>query len=162
MADYNWPAAADRSLIGKPLSRLDGPVKSTGAAKYPSDLRRDGMLHAKVLTCPHAHARIKKIDVAKAKAMPGVAAVRVIQDVGAEIQWAFDEVAAVAADHRGDRARRGARDRGRVRGAAALRARERSRARRPRPSPAASRRWAIPTAPMRPPRSRSSARSRCR
>ncbi len=97
-----WPTTAGptpptRSLIGKPLSRLDGPAKSTGAAKYPSDLRRDGMLYAKVLTCPHAHARIKKIDVAKAKAMPGVSAVRVIQDVGTEIQWAFDEVAAVAA-----------------------------------------------------------------
>lgn len=97
MADYSWPAASDRSLIGKPLSRIDGPVKSTGAAKYPSDLRRDGMLFAKLLTCPHAHARIKSIDTSKAKAMPGVVAVRVIQDAGAEIQWAFDEVAAVAA-----------------------------------------------------------------
>src|SRR5262245_11584747 len=94
---YGWPAANDRSLIGKPLTRLDGPVKSTGAAKYPSDLHRDGMLHAKVLTCPHAHARIKSIDASKAKAIPGVVAVRVIQDAGAEIQWAFDEVAAVAA-----------------------------------------------------------------
>jgi xanthine dehydrogenase YagR molybdenum-binding subunit len=97
MVDYNWPAANDRSLIGKPLSRLDGPVKSTGAAKYPSDLHREGMLHAKVLTCPHAHARIKSIDVSRARAIPGVVAVRVIQEAGAEIQWAFDEVAAVAA-----------------------------------------------------------------
>ena len=96
MADYSWPPASERSLIGKPLTRLDGPVKSTGAAKYPSDLQRDGMLHAKVLTCPHAHARIKSIDVSKAKAIPGVVAVRVIQDAGAEIQWAFDEVATVA------------------------------------------------------------------
>jgi xanthine dehydrogenase YagR molybdenum-binding subunit len=98
MADeYSWPGASERSLIGKPLSRLDGPVKSTGAAKYPSDIRRDGMLHAKILTCPHAHARIKSIDTSAAKAIPGVAAVRVLQDVGAEIQWAHDEIVAVAA-----------------------------------------------------------------
>jgi xanthine dehydrogenase YagR molybdenum-binding subunit len=97
MADYGWPPADERSLLGKPLSRIDGPAKSTGAAKYPSDLLRSGMLHAKILTCPHAHARIQAIDVAAAKAMPGVVAIRVIQDVGAEIQWAHDEVVAVAA-----------------------------------------------------------------
>jgi xanthine dehydrogenase YagR molybdenum-binding subunit len=97
MADYSWPPANERSLIGTAPSRIDGPAKSTGAAKYPSDLRRDGMLHAKILTCPHAHARIKALDVAAAKAMPGVVAVRVMQDVGAEIQWAHDEIVVVAA-----------------------------------------------------------------
>src|SRR6188508_423089 len=97
MADYSWPPADERSLIGKPLSRLDGPAKSTGTAKYPSDLKRDGMLYAKILTCPHAHARIKSIDVAAAKALPGVVAVRVMQEVGAEVQWAHDEIVAVAA-----------------------------------------------------------------
>ena len=97
MADYTWPPTGERSVIGKPLSRIDGPAKSTGAAKYPSDIRRDGMLHAKILTCPHAHARVRAIDVTAAKAMPGVVAVRVLQDVGAEIQWAHDEIAAVAA-----------------------------------------------------------------
>jgi xanthine dehydrogenase YagR molybdenum-binding subunit len=97
MADYSWPPADQRSLLGQPLSRIDGPAKSTGAAKYPSDLRRDGMLHAKILTCPHAHARLKAIDVTAAKGMPGVVAVRVMQEVGTEIQWAHDEIAAVAA-----------------------------------------------------------------
>jgi xanthine dehydrogenase YagR molybdenum-binding subunit len=97
MADYSWPAAAERALIGKRITRIDGPVKSTGAARYSRDVRRPGMLYAKLLSCPHAHARITKIDVSAAKAMEGVKTVRVIQKEGAEIKWAFDEVAAVAA-----------------------------------------------------------------
>ena len=48
-----------RSLIGKPLSRLDGPAKSTGAAKYPSDVKRDGMLHAKTVRSPVARDQSK-------------------------------------------------------------------------------------------------------
>ena len=97
MPEYKWPEAKDRALIGKRLTRLDGPLKSTGTAKYSFDVNRPGMLHAKVLRCPHPHARITSIDVSAAKAMPGVKAVRVIQDAGAEIQWSLDEVAVVAA-----------------------------------------------------------------
>ena len=97
MAEYKWPEAEDRQLIGKRLTRIDGPAKSTGTAKYSYDINRRGMLFAKVLRCPHAHARITSIDVSVAKSMPGVRAVRVIQDVGAEIQWSLDEVAVVAA-----------------------------------------------------------------
>jgi xanthine dehydrogenase YagR molybdenum-binding subunit len=55
------------------------------------------MLFARILRCPHAHARITKIDISAAENMAGVKAVRVIQDVGAEIQWSLDEVAVVAA-----------------------------------------------------------------
>lgn len=97
MAEYTWPEAKDRSLIGKRITRLDGPLKSTGTAKYSFDVNRPGMLFAKVLRSPHAHARITSVDVSAAKAMPGVKAVRVIQDAGAEIQWSLDEVAVVAA-----------------------------------------------------------------
>ena len=96
-ADYGWPAAADRATIGGRVSRLDGPVKATGAAKYPRDVKRPGMLYAKMLSCPHAHARITRIDVEPAKAMDGVKAVRVIQGEGSEIKWAHDEIAVVAA-----------------------------------------------------------------
>src|SRR4029077_10541316 len=92
-----WPEAKDRKLIGQPISRLDGPAKASGRAQDTYDLHPEGMLWAKVLRCPHAHARIKSLDVSAARAMPGVKAVRVIQEPGAEIQWALDEVAAVAA-----------------------------------------------------------------
>ena len=97
MPEYNWPAAADRRLIGSRVSRLDGPVKATGKARYAYDTNRRGMLWAVMVQCPHAHARITALDTAAAEATPGVVTVHVIQDVGTEIQWAHDEVVAVAA-----------------------------------------------------------------
>ena len=98
MADYSWPEADRRGQIGRRPARLDGPVKSTGFARYPSDQNPPGLLAAKILTCPHAHARVVKIDTSAAEAIPGVRVVHVIQGEGSEIQWAGDEVAAVAAD----------------------------------------------------------------
>ena len=97
MADYSWPTPGSQQTLGRRLSRLDGPVKATGAAKYSYDKSLPGMLYGKMLTCPHAHARIKLLDVNVARGMDGVRAVRVIQDVGAEVQWAHDEIVAVAA-----------------------------------------------------------------
>jgi xanthine dehydrogenase YagR molybdenum-binding subunit len=97
MADPAWPPAEARRLIGRRTSRLDGPAKVTGSAKYTADVNRPGLLHARVLRCPHAHAKVVKLDVAAAAALPGVKAVRVIQGPGSEVQWALDEVAVVAA-----------------------------------------------------------------
>jgi xanthine dehydrogenase YagR molybdenum-binding subunit len=87
-----------RSILGKRVSRLDGMPKSSGKAKYPSDTQRDGMLFGAILTCPHAHAKVRSVDISAAKSMPGVASVRVTAKEGAEIQWAGAEVAWVAAD----------------------------------------------------------------
>jgi xanthine dehydrogenase YagR molybdenum-binding subunit len=97
MPEYKWPEANDRDLIGKRISRLDGPFKVTGVAKYTYDVKRPGILYTKSLCSPHAHARIKSLDTSAAAQMPGVKAVRVIQEAGAEIQWALDEIVAVAA-----------------------------------------------------------------
>ncbi|HYN22406.1 MAG TPA: xanthine dehydrogenase family protein molybdopterin-binding subunit, partial [Thermoanaerobaculia bacterium] len=97
MVEYFWPAAQDRKLIGKRISRLDGPAKVTGTAKYTYDLRFPGMLTARFVRCPHAHARITGLDTSAAEAMPGVKAIHVVQGVGSEIQWALDEIVAVAA-----------------------------------------------------------------
>jgi xanthine dehydrogenase YagR molybdenum-binding subunit len=96
MAEYNWPEASKRSLIGKRINRLDGPVKATGAAKYTYDIKRPGMLYAKIVKCPHAHAKITAIDTSAAERMPGVK-LRIIQPVGTEIKWALDEIVMVAA-----------------------------------------------------------------
>ncbi len=41
---YGWPAADQRSLIGKSISRVDGPDKVSGRAKYTYDVHRPGML----------------------------------------------------------------------------------------------------------------------
>jgi xanthine dehydrogenase YagR molybdenum-binding subunit len=87
---YGWPATEQRSLIGKRISRVDGPDKVSGRAKYTYDVHRPEMLFGKVVRSPHAHCKITSIDTSAAEKMPGVKAVHIIQDAGAEIHWAGD------------------------------------------------------------------------
>ncbi len=61
--------------IGKSVPRHDGFEKVTGTAPYVADLKLNGLLHARLKTSPHAHARILSIDTGKAEALPGVRAV---------------------------------------------------------------------------------------
>src|SRR5947209_12185410 len=96
-SQYSWPAPEERSLIGKRSSRVDGPVKVSGRAKYTYDVHRPGMLYGKVLRSLYAHAKVVSIDTSAAEKMPGVKAVHIVQDVGSEIYWAGDDVVAVAA-----------------------------------------------------------------
>ena len=70
--DYKWPEPEKRSLIGKRISRVDGPPKVSGHAKYTYDLHPPGMLYGKVLRSSHAHAKIVSIDLSAAEKMPGV------------------------------------------------------------------------------------------
>jgi CO/xanthine dehydrogenase Mo-binding subunit len=69
------------SLIGTPVARPDARAKVTGAARYPADLVRDGMLHCKAVFALRPHARIDRIDPARALAVPGVVAVLTAADV---------------------------------------------------------------------------------
>ena len=62
-------------VVGTRPVRHDGADKVTGAAKYGEDYATAGMLFAKWIRSPHAHARIKSIDTSKAEAHPGVSAV---------------------------------------------------------------------------------------
>jgi CO/xanthine dehydrogenase Mo-binding subunit len=62
-------------VIGTRPIRHDVLDKVTGRALYGADVQMAGLLQGKILRSPHAHARIKKIDVSKALAMPGVEAV---------------------------------------------------------------------------------------
>jgi CO/xanthine dehydrogenase Mo-binding subunit len=66
--------------VGTRPIRPDGVPKVTGRAMYGADLAMPGMLWGKVLRSPHAHARIRSIDTAKAAALPGVKAVVTAQD----------------------------------------------------------------------------------
>ncbi len=95
MAKIDWPAADKRSLIGKRIDRIDGPLKATGAAKYSYDINRPGMLWAKVVTSPHPHAEITSIDTTAAEALAGVKGVW--RDTEKEVRYAGEIVAAVAA-----------------------------------------------------------------
>ena len=61
--------------IGTRPLRPDGLDKDTGRARFGADMTAPGMLIGKVLRSPHAHARIRSIDMSKAAALPGVKAV---------------------------------------------------------------------------------------
>ena len=63
------------SAVGTRPVRHDGFDKVTGKAAYGADVNLPGMLHAKALRSPHAHAAIKSIDTSRAEAHPGVRAV---------------------------------------------------------------------------------------
>ena len=68
-------AAAPYQIIGTRPIRHDGVDKVTGRALYGADFQIAGLLQGRVLRSPHAHAKIKKIDVSAALKMPGVVAV---------------------------------------------------------------------------------------
>ncbi|MGH7846849.1 MAG: xanthine dehydrogenase family protein molybdopterin-binding subunit [Candidatus Binatia bacterium] len=68
-------------VIGDSVRRLDYPPKVTGKALYLADMKIPGMCHGKILRSPFPHARIGRIDAAKAAAVPGVVAVLTRDDV---------------------------------------------------------------------------------
>ena len=71
----------DFKVIGSRVPRPDGVDKVTGRARYGADAYAPGQLTGLVLRSPHAHARIKKIDTAKAEKLPGVKAVITAADL---------------------------------------------------------------------------------
>lgn len=62
-------------MIGKSIPRKESQNKVTGAAAYTDDFTTAGLLHAKILTSPHAHAYITSIDKTKAEKSSGVRAI---------------------------------------------------------------------------------------
>ncbi len=110
------PPWGETKVVGARLPRVDAYERVSGSAVFTLDLQLPGMLHVAIVRCPHAHARVKRIDTAKAEAMPGVRGVLTGESPGAAIPWyqgregplslLFDphcrhegeEVAAVAAD----------------------------------------------------------------
>jgi CO/xanthine dehydrogenase Mo-binding subunit len=70
-------------VVGQPVPRVDALEKVTGRARYVTDLTLPGMAHARVLRSPYAHARVNRVDVTRARALPGVFAVL----AGADLTW---------------------------------------------------------------------------
>ena len=68
-------------VVGNRFERPDGVDKVTGKARYGADASAPGQLTARVLRSPHAHAKIKRIDISKAEALPGVKAVITADDL---------------------------------------------------------------------------------
>jgi CO/xanthine dehydrogenase Mo-binding subunit len=75
------PTTRDVKGAGLRIPRPDGREKVTGRTHYVADLQPRGLLHARLLRSPHAHARIKLIDVSKARALPGVRAILTAADI---------------------------------------------------------------------------------
>jgi CO/xanthine dehydrogenase Mo-binding subunit len=69
-------------LVGTSLPRQDGPDKVTGRARYAGDQALAGMLYARLVLSPYAHARILNIDTSTALSMPGVVAVFTAETLG--------------------------------------------------------------------------------
>ena len=69
-------------LVGTSLPRQDGPDKITGRARYAGDQALPGMLYARLVTSPYAHARILNIDTSAALSLPGVMAVFTAETLG--------------------------------------------------------------------------------
>ena len=95
-----WPEGP-LDVVGRPALRQDGPERVRGEARFTADLQLPGMLHAAILRSPHAHARVRRIDLARALAAPGVrGALGPGETKGLEEEpgYAGAPVAAVAAD----------------------------------------------------------------
>ncbi|NOX54843.1 MAG: xanthine dehydrogenase family protein molybdopterin-binding subunit [Planctomycetes bacterium] len=93
-----WKPRGQNQLIGKKIPRIDGIDKASGAAKYSADINTPGTLFGKVLTCPHAHAKVVRLDLTAAEKMPGVRAVHAFAQVGQEVRYDGWPIAAVAAE----------------------------------------------------------------
>jgi CO/xanthine dehydrogenase Mo-binding subunit len=90
-----WPEGP-LETVGRPAQRLDGLQRARGEARYTADIQLPGMLHAAVLRSPHAHARVKGLDLEPARNAPGVRAV--LGPLAEEIGYQGQAVAAVAAE----------------------------------------------------------------
>jgi CO/xanthine dehydrogenase Mo-binding subunit len=70
------------ALVGTSLPRQDGPDKVTGRARYAGDQTLSGLLYARLVISPYAHARILNIDTSPALAIPGVVAAFTAETLG--------------------------------------------------------------------------------
>jgi len=105
---------AEFKVVGAPIPRLEGPDKVSGRTIYAADVNLPGALWGKILRSPHPHARIRRIDVSRARQVPSVRAVitgpqisghligKQIRDMPVlcweVVRFVGDRVAAVAAD----------------------------------------------------------------
>ena len=71
--------------MGRSVPRLEDEALLTGQAQFLDDVPMDGVLHACFVRSPHAHARIRSIDLSAARALPGVHGVFAAQDLMSEL-----------------------------------------------------------------------------
>ncbi len=134
-------AQPETRVVNKAETKVDAVKLAKGRPVFTDDMTLPGMLHAALLTSPHAHARIRAIDATAARALEGVHAVLTYQDIprvmyasggqsypqphpydqaslDSKVRHVGDRVAVVAAETPEIAQARARADRGRLRGAA--------------------------------------------
>src|SRR5678810_990635 len=76
----------NRHGIGQPVRRVEDQRFLTGRSRYVDDIELPRMLHGAVVMSPHAHARIRGIDIQPAVESPGVELVLTVEDAKADKQ----------------------------------------------------------------------------
>ena len=82
--------------FGQPVRRREDQRFLMGKGRYTDDIHRTGELHAVFVRSPHAHARVRSIDISAAKAMDGVEAVFTGQDMAADKVGSIEDGIALA------------------------------------------------------------------
>jgi len=90
-----WQWGEKLAVVGQEIPRVDGPLKATGSARYTYDVDLPGMLYGAILRSPHAHARVRGVDLSRARNLSGVRAA--IEHGDTVVRFAGQEIAAVAA-----------------------------------------------------------------
>jgi putative selenate reductase molybdopterin-binding subunit len=75
------PEMSPLQVVGQGEPKVDGVKLALGRPAFTDDIKLEGMLYGALLTSPHAHARIRRIDASRARALPGVHAVLTCQDI---------------------------------------------------------------------------------
>jgi 4-hydroxybenzoyl-CoA reductase subunit alpha len=109
------PESSEHVVVRRRVPRIDARDLASGRAVFTDDIALPGMLYGKILTSPHAHARISSVDTSRAEALEGVKAVLTAADVPEtfygvsparydeqvlakdRVRYVGDEIAAVAA-----------------------------------------------------------------
>ena len=81
------PPWDETRVVGHGLSRVDAYERVSGTAVYTLDVALPDMLHGAIVRCPHAHARVTRVDTSVAERMPGVRAVITASTPGADMPW---------------------------------------------------------------------------
>src|SRR5438309_12039547 len=89
--------ATGTRLFGAPEKRREDPRFITGRGQYVDDVKLPGMTHAAFVRSPHAHARLKRVDAAPARAVPGVVAVYTALASG-KVRYVGEPVAVVVGE----------------------------------------------------------------
>ncbi|MFO1078324.1 MAG: xanthine dehydrogenase family protein molybdopterin-binding subunit [Planctomycetota bacterium] len=91
-----WDAKTEFRVVGTDLDRVDGIQKASGRAKYSYDITFPGLLQAMILRSPVARGKLTALEFDEAQRLPGIAAVIPLKEVGSQVRFVGDAIAAVA------------------------------------------------------------------